>query len=57
MEVLKGIFYLLILLAVLIYTVSYAIFEFKSKNILAGIGVLVLCVSLVVIPVSIYFLN
>lgn len=53
MAMLKGLVYLIITGLILVYTVSYAIYELKNKNILAFVGVIIVCVALVLTPVGV----
>ena len=50
---LRTIVYVLAALLILTYTISYAVYEFKNKNILAGVGVIAICAALVLTPVGI----
>jgi hypothetical protein len=57
MELIKALVYIVILLLILIYTLSYGIYEFKNKNMLSFWGVVLICVCLVAIPVLLAIFN
>ena len=57
MRLIKAIIYVLILMAVFVYTLSYGIYEFKNKNILSFAGVLLVCAFLIIIPLMLTIFN
>ncbi len=57
MKLIKALVYIAVLVLVFMYTLSYGIYELKSKNILSFAGVLVICAFLVLIPVVLAIFN
>ena len=57
MQIIKLLIYISISVPVLIYTLSYGMYEFKEKNMPAFIGILIICAFLVSIPVMMTIFN
>lgn len=43
--------YTILFLWILIYTISYCVFEFKNKNIAGALAVAALCIAVCIVPI------
>lgn len=49
--------YAVILVCVLVYTISYCRYEFKNKNTLGAVAILVLCAAVVLTPAAVFIVS